>query len=116
VKTIDDVRGFEREIKLTGKGGYTTGGGVPLTNCVVEVKKHDGQWGNNPMLSLRFYHKPDYPYQIAQESADAGRLLYDEDTPIGVELNLGAEIAQSLIEQMHAKWPEYVRVIQDVDE
>jgi hypothetical protein len=116
MKTVDEVRGLEREILFSSTGGYATGGGLPLTNCVIEVKRHDGQWGNNPMLSLRFYHKPDYPHQIAQESAEAGRPLYDDNTPIGVEINLGLEIAHSLIEQMQTQWPEFIRVLQDVDE
>jgi hypothetical protein len=67
------------------------------------------------MLSLRFFHKPTYPHEIANMSADAGRPLYDEDTPIGVELNLGPEIAQSLIDQIQAKWPDFVRIWNDVN-
>ena len=39
------------------------------------------------------------PHQTAQESAESGRPLYDENTPIGVEINLGPEIADSLIEE-----------------
>jgi len=115
MKTVDDVRGFEREIKFTATGGHATGGAVPLTNCVVEVKEIDFE-GRCPMLSLRFYHKPTYPHQIAQESAGAGRPLYDEDTPIGVEISLGSELAQSLNEQIQAKWQEFVRLSQDVGE
>lgn len=110
MKNIDEVRGFEREIKFAA-AGYATGGGVPLTNCVVEVVGNDWQ-GRCPMLSLRFFHRP-MPHDMAEQSAQAGRPLYDHDTPTGVEINLGPEIAQSLIEQLHAKWPEYLRLLSD---
>lgn len=115
MKTVDDVRGFEREIKFASTGGYSTGGSLPLTNCVVEVKNNDRE-GRCPMLSLRFYHKPYIPYQIEKESAEAGRPLIHDGDPIGVEVSLGQEIAKSLIEQIQAKWPEYVRAINDVGE
>jgi hypothetical protein len=115
MKTVDEVRGFEREILFSSTGGYATGGGIPLTNSVIEVKENDSQ-GRCPVLSLRFYHKPTYPHQFAQECAEAGRALYDENTPIGVEISLGPEAAQSLVEQIQAKWPEFIRVIQDVGE
>jgi hypothetical protein len=114
VTFVDDVRGLERQIKFTAIGVYKADGGIPLTNCVVELQ-YDWQWGNNPMLSLRFYHKP-ASYEFAQKSADAGRPLYDEDTPIGVELNLGPELAKSLIEQMVGRWAELERAWDAVGE
>jgi hypothetical protein len=114
VKAVDYIRGFEREIKFAPTGGDATGGGLPLTNCVIEVVENDWQ-GGGPMPSLRFYHKPTFSYQIAQESVEAGRPLYEEDTPIGVELSLGPEIARSLIEQLQEKWPEYVQTLNDED-
>ena len=110
---VDEVRGFEREIQFAPTGGYARSGGVPLTNCVIEVVEDDWQ-GRCPMLSLRFYHKPVYPHQVARDSAEAGRPLVDEGSPIGVELNLGPEMAKSLIEQIQAKWPEYLRIVNDV--
>lgn len=113
MKNIDEVRGFEREIKFAAAGGYATGGGVPLSNCIVEVVGNDWQ-GHCPMLSLRFFHRP-MPRHLAEQSAQAGRPLYDEDTPIGVAIDLGPEIAQSFIEQLQAKWPEFERARSEPD-
>jgi hypothetical protein len=111
MRSVDEVRGFEREIKVAVDGGYITGGGVPLTNCVIEVVPNDWQ-GRCPMLSLRFFHVP-IPHRIAEQSADAGNPLYDAETATGVEVNLGPEIARSLVEQLQAKWPEYVQMVND---
>lgn len=71
-------------------------GGTPLTNCVVEAAE-DGWRNNAPVLSLRFYHKP-------------RNLIYNEQSPVGVELNLSLELAQSMIEQINAKWPELLNI------
>lgn len=109
MKSVDEVRGFQREI-LFEQRGYTTSGGIALTNCVVEVVESDWQ-GNCPVLSLRFYNKPFYSAKMADQSAEAGKPLYDENTQIGLELNLGPEIAQSLIDQINTKWPEYLQTL-----
>jgi hypothetical protein len=77
---------------------------------VVEVVENDWQ-GRCPMLSLRFYRNPTYTHQTAAESAEKGRPLYDEDTPMGIEINLGPEIARSFIEQIQAKWLDYPGVV-----
>jgi hypothetical protein len=102
VKTIDEVRGFERKILFSSTGGYTTDAGLPLTNCVVEVKGRDPQ-ARCPVLSFRFYYKP-----------DVSACPYDDDTPIGVEVGLGPELAQSLYEQWRDKWPESVRAVKEM--
>ena len=81
-----------------------------MTNCVVEVVDNDSQ-GRSPMLSLRFYYKPSYPHAVADRSAEAGRPLYDDDTPIGTEINLGPEMARSLVEQIQSKWPDFLKVV-----
>src|ERR1035441_10286144 len=112
MKTIDDFRGFDREIKFSATGGHATGGGAPLTNCVVEiaddvVETDTVQDDRRPVLSLRFYYKPIYSHRMAEESAKAGRPLEVENTTTGRELNLGLEMAQSLIEQIQAKWPQF---------
>lgn len=117
MKHVDDIRGFERAILFEPRNLYKTSGGVPLTNCVVEVVESDWQ-GNCPVLSLRFYHKPTYSAEQAQRMAEGGNAPYDEQTPIGTEINLGPEIAQSLIEQIQAQWPQYLKTVneQAVDE
>jgi hypothetical protein len=71
VKHVDEVRGFERTIFFESAGGHKTSGGVPLTNCVIEVVENDAQ-GNCPMLSLRFFHKPVYDAKTARELAESG--------------------------------------------
>jgi len=68
-----------------------------------------------PVLSLRFYNKP-YPYELANSMAEAGRPAYDENTPIGTEISLGPEIAQSFIAQLKAKWPEFLKVVREQQE
>jgi hypothetical protein len=99
MKHVDAVRGFQRDILFNPDNLYTTGGGLALTNCVVEADEHDWQ-GKAPVLSLRFYHKP-------------STLAVDEDTAIGVEISLGLEMAQSLIQQINDKWPELVKMAQE---
>jgi len=104
MKGIDEVRGFERTILFSSTGGYTTSAGLALTNCVVEVKDRDAQ-AVCPVLCIRCYYKAEFP-----------ACAYDDDTPIGVEVKLGAEIAQSLFEQLRDRWPEFVRAHQDIGE
>ena len=48
--------------------------------------------------------------------AEAGRPAYDENTPIGTEISLGPEIAQSFIAQLKAKWPEFLKVVREQQE
>jgi hypothetical protein len=115
MQAVDEIRGFDRHILFSATGGYATSGFVPLTNCVVEVKEIDTD-GRCPVLSLRFYHKPTYPHQIAEECAEGGRPLYDENTEIGVAIDLGIEMAQSLMTQLQTKWQEFVHVVQDVEQ
>jgi hypothetical protein len=112
MKDVDEVRGYERHILFNPKNLYTTGGGLALTNCVVEAVENDWQ-GKAPVLSLRFYHKPYLNPALISELAQGGHRVYDETTQVGVELNLGLELAHSLIEQINAKWPELLRVAQD---
>lgn len=112
MKDVDEVRGFERAILFEPTGGYKTSGGVPLTNCVIEIKENDWQ-GRCPMLSLRFFNKPSYSGERARELAERGFPVYNDETPIGTEINLGPEIAQSLMEQLQAQWPQYVKTVQD---
>jgi hypothetical protein len=113
MKDVDEVRGYEREILFSPENLYHTSGGIALTNCVVEAIENDWQ-GRAPVLSLRFYHKP-YPLnpQIIDELAANGQRIYDEKTPIGVEVTLGLEMAQSLIEQINEEWPELLKSVQD---
>jgi len=115
MEIVDGVRGFERKILFSATGGYQTGGGLPLTNCVVEVQAIDAQW-RRPVLSLLFYHRPTYPHQFAAERAEGVRPLYDENTEIGGAIDLGIEMAQSLMTQLQTKWPEFVHVVQDVEQ
>jgi len=115
MRSVDEVRGFDRNIRFSTMGGYPTSGGVPLTNCVVEVKEIDTQ-AKAPVLSLRFYHKPDCPHQLAEECAEAGRPPYDEDAQIGVAIDIGIEMAHSLMTQLQTKWPEFVHLITDLEE
>ena len=63
------------------------------------------------LLPLRFYDKPFYGHKTATESAERGHPLFDAETPIGVEINLGPELAQSLIEQINAQWPQYLQIL-----
>jgi hypothetical protein len=70
-----------------------------LTNCVVEATDNDYQL-NAPSLSLRFYHKP-------------SKSIYNADTPVGVDLSLSRDLAQSLIDQINAKWPELLKIAQE---
>jgi hypothetical protein len=83
-----------------------------LTNCVVEVVEYDFD-GRCPMLSLRFYYKPIYSGKMAQELADSGHPVVDDETPIGMEITLGPEMAQSLMEQLQAQWPQYLKTVQE---
>jgi hypothetical protein len=99
---IDEVRGFEQTILFSPTGRYTTDAGLPLTNCVVELKPRDPK-ALCPVLSFRFYHKPDSP-----------ACPYDDDTPIGVEIKLGPELAQSIYEQLRDKWPKFLRAVQEI--
>jgi|GEM_PF-4051560 hypothetical protein len=102
MKDVDDVRGYQRDILFNPENQYTKGGGVALTNCVVEATDMDYQL-NAPSLSLRFYHKP-------------RKSIYNEDTPVGVDLSLSRELAQSLIDQINAKWPELLKIAQEESE
>jgi hypothetical protein len=112
MKTIDEVRGYERSILFNPENLYTTSGGSALTNCVVEAVEDDWQ-GRAPVLSLRFYNKPYLNPKLIEELAAQGRHIYDEKTQIGTEINLGLELAQSLIEQINAKWPELLKIAQE---
>jgi hypothetical protein len=114
MEDIDAIRGFQRNI-LFNTTGYSTSAGVPVTNCVVEVVENDWQ-GSIPMLSMRFYNRPFHPRKLAEEMAEHGNPAYDEATPIGIELNLSPDLAQSLIEQINGKWPELLRALQTTDE
>ena len=100
MRYVDETRGYEREMCFHPENLYHTGGGIELTNCVVEAKENDWQ-GRAPVLSLRFYHKP-YPNPP---------VAYDDKTPIGIEVTLGVEMAQSLIEQINEKWPDLLTFI-----
>ncbi len=108
MKHIDEVRGFERTILLGDEPRHTTRGNVTLTNCIVEVI--EGPLGK--MLSLRFYNQPYYWYKVATESAQQGRPLFDADTPIGVEIDLGPELVQSLVQQLDAQLPRFFETVQ----
>ena len=114
MENVDAVRGYERTI-LFSPSGHARGGSLPLTNCVVETIENDYE-ARSPLLSLRFYHKPIYPYQLTDRSAAEGRPLYDEDTPIGTRMDLGPEMVQSLIEQLQAKLPELLRILNDISD
>jgi hypothetical protein len=50
--------------------------------------------------------------------AENGNPTYDDETPIGLEINLGPEIARSFIEQIQDQWPRYLNTVseQGVDE
>jgi hypothetical protein len=112
MKDVDEVRGYEREILFNPENLYMVGGGLALSNCVVEAVEDDWQ-GKAPVLSLRFYHKPYLNRKLIAELAEHGRRIYDEKTPVGVELTLGLELAQSLIDQINVKWPELLRLTQE---
>src|SRR4051812_27011739 len=114
MKHIDAVRGFQRDILFEPRGGYATSGGVALSDCVVETVEFDWQ-GQAPALSVRFYNKPANGKWVREMDAQ-GHKQYEEGTPIGIEINLGPELANSLIEQLMTKWPEYLnvrRIIED---
>jgi hypothetical protein len=110
MKHIDEVRGFTRSILVGDEPGQNTRESMNLANCVVEVLERD-TCGDCPLLSLRFYARPYYGYKLATESAQQGRPLYDADAPIGVEINVGPELAQSLFEQINAQWPRFVQTV-----
>jgi hypothetical protein len=112
MKHVDEVRGYERHILFDPECLYTVGGGIALTNCVVEAVEDDWQ-GRAPVLSLRFYHKPYLNPKLIAELAEQGQHIYDEKSQVGVELNLSVELAQSLIEQINAKWPELLKIAQE---
>lgn len=112
MKDVDEVRGYERHILFSPENLYTTGGGIALTNCVVEALANDWQ-GKAPALSLRFYHKPYLNPTLISELAEQGHHIYDETTQVGIELTLSLELANSLIEQINARWPELLRLAQD---
>lgn len=114
MKHIDAVRGFRRDILFNPECLYTVSGGNPLTNCVVEAVETDRQ-GHAPVLSLRFYSKPYLDPALVSKLAEHGHPVYDEDTAIGVEINLGLEMARSLLEQINTKWPELQRIVQEQD-
>lgn len=59
------------------------------------------------LLSLRFYYKPSYGHKFATESAQNGHPVIDAETPIGVEISLGFELAKSLMDQIAAQWPDF---------
>lgn len=99
MKHIDAVRGLHRDILFDPENRYSRTGALELTNCVVEAVEHDFQV-HSPMLSLRFYYKP-------------SGLKMDEETSTGIEINLGLEMAQSLIQQINDRWPELVKIVQD---
>jgi hypothetical protein len=105
MRHVDAVRGYQRDILFSPESRYTVSGGNALTNCVVEAVENDRE-GRAPALSLRFYSQPYLNPNLVSELAERGHHVYDEDTPIGVEINLGLEMAQSLIEQISAKWPQ----------
>ncbi|MCC6591158.1 MAG: hypothetical protein IT168_31015 [Bryobacterales bacterium] len=109
MRGIDGVRGYQREIRFRQDGAYATGGGIALTNCV--VKGVDSDWqGGAPVLSLRFYHVPT-PHGLTDKWAASGHQHYDEQTPVGVEINVGAAVAVSLLEQLQEKWPEFAMAV-----
>lgn len=110
MKGVDVTRGYQRLILFGDQPGHTTSGGVAITNCVVEVVECDPPLAF-PVLSLRFFDKPYYGYATVEESQSAGNPLYDADTEIGTELNLGPELALSLIKQINVKWPEYLDLL-----
>lgn len=112
MKDVDEVRGYERHILFNPECLYTVSGGTALTNCVVEAVEDHWQ-GKAPVLSLRFYHQPYLNRKLIAELAEQGQPIYDEKTPIGIELNLSLELARSLIEQINAKWPELLRLAQE---
>ncbi|MGO9231503.1 MAG: hypothetical protein ACLQKA_20120 [Bryobacteraceae bacterium] len=109
MKDVDEVRGYEREILFNPENLYKTGGGLALTNCVVEAVEDDWQ-GGAPVLSLRFYHKPYLNPGRIEELAKGGQEIYTDTTPIGIEIALGIEMARSVIEQISEKWPELLRI------
>ena len=111
MKHIDEERGFKRTILLGDQPGHTTQGDLPITNCVVEVIESDPV-GGGPALSLRFYVKPFYDHQTASELAEGGHPVCDAETPIGVEINLGPDLVQSLIGQINTQWPQYLQILQ----
>jgi hypothetical protein len=41
MRYVDELRGYEREILFSPENLYDTGGGIELTNCVVEAKEDD---------------------------------------------------------------------------
>jgi hypothetical protein len=110
MKQLDDVRGFTRSILVGDEPGQNTRESLNLANCVVEILERD-PGRRCPLLSLRFYARPYYGYKLATESAQQGRPLYDADAPIGVEIDLGPELAQSLFEQINAQWPRFVQTV-----
>ena len=113
MKNVDDVRGYGRTILFNAGEGHRTDNGYPVTNCVVELLENDScvegfdHVGgvktpriNNmgPALSLRFYDKP-------------SSLDYHDDTPIGIDITLGPELAFSLVKQIQEQWPNFVKVV-----
>jgi hypothetical protein len=73
-------------------------------------------WWKSPPLDrslafLRFYDKHSYGLKIATEAVKLGRPLFDAETPIGIEINLGPALVQSLVEQIHAQWPQYQQTL-----
>lgn len=112
MKHVDAVRGYQRDILFSPKCLHTVSGGKALTNCVVEAVENDRE-RRAPALSLRFYSKPYLNPALVSELAEHGHPVYDEDTASGVEISLGFEMAQSLIEQINTKWPELLRMAQE---
>lgn len=111
MREIDEIRGIEKAISVGDEPGHTTRGEMPISNCVVEVT----HFRADPVLSLRFYYKPFYGYKTATELAQRGHPVIDGDTTTGVQLDLGYELARSLVEQIQAKWPELVKALADAE-
>lgn len=112
MKHVDEVRGYRRDIFFSPESLYTVSGGTALTNCVVEAVEND--WlENEPVLSLRFYYHPYLNPKSISELSEKGQRIYVETTPVGVELNLSLELAQSLIEQIKIKYPDLLKIAQE---
>lgn len=69
--------------------------------------------GEGPVLSSRFYNKPYLSRKVCEELAEHDQRIYNEKTQIGIEVNLGLEMAQSLIEQINTKWPELLKISEE---
>jgi hypothetical protein len=112
MRGIDEVRGYKRSILFDQSPGYChSGPGMCLTGCVVEVVENDID-GRCPMMSLRFYAQP-LPSHIAEEMGGRGEPAYVEGTPIGVEICLGPDLLQSVLQQMNEMCETFNRVLRE---